>query len=119
MGATVHVFVPFAAHLAPPKDRGRVVGSVFSGILLGILLARTFSGFVGAHLGWRAVYAIAAVMMLCVAGFVQLLLPRSEPSVELSYVSLLRSTAGLIREHRELRESAFLGASLFCVFSAF
>ena len=119
MGATVHIFIPFAAHLAPPLERGRVVGSVFSGILLGILLARTFSGVIGAHLGWRAVYAIAAVMMLCVAGLVQLLLPRSDPSVELPYLSLLRSTAGLIREHRELRESAFLGASLFCVFSAF
>ena len=77
---TVHLFVPFAAHLAPPEERGRVVGSVFSGILLGILLARTFSGFVGAHLGWRAVYGIAAVLMLCVAALVQLLLPRSEPT---------------------------------------
>jgi predicted MFS family arabinose efflux permease len=119
MGSTVHLFVPFAAHLAPPQERGRVVGSVFSGILLGILLARTFSGFVGAHLGWRAVYGIAAVMMLCVAAFVQFLLPRSKPSVELPYLSLLHSTLDLIRSHKQLRESAFLGAAFFCVFSAF
>jgi len=119
MGATVHLFVPFAAHLAPPRERGRVVGTVFSGILLGILLARTFSGSVGAHLGWRAVYAIAAAMMLCVAILVQFLLPRSKPAVELPYLSLLRSTIGLIREHRDLREAAFLGGCLFCCFSAF
>lgn len=119
MGATVHLFVPFAAHLAPPRERGRVVGTVFSGILLGILLARTFSGSVGAHLGWRAVYAIAAAMMLCVAILVQFLLPRSKPSIELPYLSLLRSTIGLIREHRDLREAAFLGGCLFCCFSAF
>jgi len=119
MGSTVHLFVPFAAHLAPPQERGRVVGSVFSGILLGILLARTFSGFVGAHLGWRAVYGIAAVMMLCVTALVQFLLPRSEPSVQLPYFSLLHSTLDLIRSHKELRESAFLGAAFFCVFSAF
>jgi len=119
MGATVHLFVPFAAHLAPPRERGRVVGTVFSGILLGILLARTFSGSVGAHLGWRAVYAIAAAMMLCVAILVQFLLPRSKPAVELPYLSLLRSTVGLIREHRDLREAAFLGGCLFCCFSAF
>lgn len=119
MGATVHLFVPFAAHLAPPRERGRVVGTVFSGILLGILLARTFSGSVGAHLGWRAVYGIAAALMLTVAILVQFLLPRSKPAIELPYLSLLRSTIGLIREHRDLREAAFLGGCLFCCFSAF
>ncbi|MGA3293724.1 MAG: MFS transporter [Candidatus Acidiferrales bacterium] len=119
MGSTVHLFVPFAAHLAPPRERGRVVGSVFSGILLGILLARTFSGFVGAHLGWRAVYGIAAGMMLGIAILVQFLLPRSTAVVKLPYLSLLRSTMELVRAHAELRESAFLGACLFCCFSAF
>jgi predicted MFS family arabinose efflux permease len=119
MGATVHLFVPFAAHLAPPQERGRVVGSVFSGILLGVLLARTFSGFVGAHLGWRAVYAIAAVLMLCVCVFVQFFLPRSEPTTRMPYFSLLKSTLTLAREHAALRESAFFGAAAFCCFSAF
>lgn len=119
MCSSVHLFVPFAAHLAPPEQRGRVVGSVFSGILLGILLARTFSGMVGAHLGWRAVYGIGAALMLCVAILVQFLLPRSQPVLELSYLRLLKSTLHLIRAHPELRESSFLGASLFCCFSAF
>ena len=118
-GSSVHLFLPFAAHLAAPEERGRVVGSVFSGILLGILLARTFSGFVGAHLGWRAVYGIAAVMMLCVAILVQFMLPRSKPAADLPYFSLLKSTVNLIRIHPQLRESAFLGALLFCCFSAF
>jgi predicted MFS family arabinose efflux permease len=119
MGSSVHLFLPFAAHLAAPYERGRVVGTVFSGILLGILLARTFSGIVGAHLGWRAVYGIAAVLMLCIATLVQFMLPRSQPAVDLPYLSLLRSTVNLIRTYPQLRESAFLGASLFCCFSAF
>lgn len=119
MGATVHLFVPFAAHLAPPKERGRVVGTVFSGILLGVLLARTFSGFVGAHLGWRAVYAIAAVLIAFVTVFVQFFLPRSEPTVKLPYISLLKSTVALVREHAALRESALFGSAAFCCFSAF
>jgi predicted MFS family arabinose efflux permease len=119
MGATVHLFVPFAAHLAAPNERGRVVGSVFSGILLGILLARTFSGFVGAHLGWRAVYAIAVGFMLCVCIFVQFFLPRSEPTARMPYLSLLKSTVDLAREHPALRESALFGAAAFCCFSAF
>jgi predicted MFS family arabinose efflux permease len=119
MGSSVHLFLPFAAHLAAPEERGRVVGTVFSGILLGILLARTFSGIVGAHLGWRAVYGIAAVLILCIAILVQFMLPRSQPAVELPYLALLRSTVHLIRTYPQLRESAFLGASLFCCFSAF
>jgi predicted MFS family arabinose efflux permease len=119
MGSTVHIFIPFAAHLAPPRERGRVLGTVFSGILLGILLARTFSGFVGAHLGWRSVYWIAAVMIIVVTVLVQFLLPLSKPTVEMSYFSLLRSTLDLARKHPALRESAFLGASFMCCFSAF
>jgi predicted MFS family arabinose efflux permease len=117
--AVVHVFLPFAAHLAPPDRRGRVVGTVMSGLLVGILLARTFSGFLGARFGWRAVYAIAAGMMLLLLIFVQFLLPRSEPTVRLSYAGLLRSIAHLFREHQALRESALLGATFFCAFSAF
>ena len=118
-GSSVHIFVPFAAHLAPPEQRGRVVGSVFSGILMGILLARTFSGSIGAHLGWRAVYAIAAVLMLCVAILVQFLLPHSKPTLKLSYVSLLKSTVELVRTNPALRESAFFGATFFSCFAAF
>src|SRR6202044_4102026 len=63
-GAAVHVIVPFAAQLAPDESRGRVLGTVFSGLLLGILLARTFSGVAASFFGWRAVYFIAAVGML-------------------------------------------------------
>jgi predicted MFS family arabinose efflux permease len=119
MGSSVHIFVPFAAHLAPPEQRGRVVGSVFSGILLGILLARTFSGSVGAHLGWRAVYGIAAGLMLGIALLVQFFLPKSVPTLELPYVSLLKSTIGLVRKFPALRESALFGAMLFACFTAF
>jgi predicted MFS family arabinose efflux permease len=119
MGSCVHLLVPFAAHLAAPHERGKVVGSVFSGILLGVLLARTFSGFVGSHLGWRAVYWIAAGMILCVFVAVRFFLPRSEPIAPMPYIELLKSAWTLVREHAALRESALFGASAFCCFSAF
>ncbi len=70
--STVHVIVPFAAQLAPPRQRGRVVGLVLSGLLFGILLARTFSGFLGAAFGWRAVYWLGAVVMLLLAALLRL-----------------------------------------------
>ena len=89
-GAVVHVLVPYAAHLAPPEKRGRIVGTVFSGLLMGILLARTFSGVIGAHWGWRAVYEIAAGIMIVLALFTRWLLPVSQPEVKLSYSDLLQ-----------------------------
>ena len=65
--ATVHVIVPLAAHLAPPKERGRIVGTVLSGLLIGVLLARTFSGITGAQFGWRTVYWFGSALMLGLA----------------------------------------------------
>jgi predicted MFS family arabinose efflux permease len=117
--AVVHVLVPYAAHLAPPAKRGRVVGTVFSGLLLGILLARTFSGVVGAHLGWRAVYWMGAGFMVIIALLILRFLPVSRPEVNLSYMELLKSLLHFIRKHSELRESAFVGAMIFAGFSAF
>ena len=117
--ANVHVVVPFAAHLAAPQQRGRVVGTVVAGILFGVLLARTFSGSVGALLGWRAVYGIAAGTMLILAVLVRTKLPVSRPNVVLSWPELMRSTLRLVRLHAVLRESALLGALFFAAFSAF
>src|SRR3984893_16054271 len=82
--ASVHVVVPSAAHLAAPRQRGRVVGTVVAGILLGVLLGRTFSGTIGALLGWRAVYGIAAAGMLILAVAIRAKFPVSRPEVILS-----------------------------------
>jgi predicted MFS family arabinose efflux permease len=122
VGATasaVHVIVPYAAELAPAKERGRVVGLVLSGLLMGILLARTLSGLLGARFGWRFVYVTASVAMVAVAALIRARLPASKPHVELSWWELVRSAGRLVSAHAELRESAALGAAFFCVFSAF
>jgi len=86
-GSVVHAIVPFAAHLAPPQQRGRVLGVVLSGLLFGILLARTASGLIGAHLGWRIAYVLAAAMMLGLAVSSRFFLPRSQPEISLRYVA--------------------------------
>lgn len=116
---TPQILLPFAAVLASPEARGRVVGFVMSGLLLGILLARTFSGFVGARLGWRAVYVLAAVLVASLAVALRLLLPEHRGAERVSYGRLLRSLGELIREEPVLRESAAYGALLFAAFSAF
>jgi predicted MFS family arabinose efflux permease len=118
-GAAVHIIVPFAAQLAPEDSRGRVLGTVFSGLLLGILLARTFSGVVASLFGWRSVYVIAALAMLALLFLLRARLPKLAPQNSLRWPVLMRSLVDLVRDHPALRESAFLGASLLFVFSAF
>jgi predicted MFS family arabinose efflux permease len=113
------LIVPFAAAMAEPKQRGKAVGTVMSGLLVGILLARTVSGVVGAHLGWRWMYVIAAAIMICLAMVLALSLPKSTPSFAGSYRELMSSLIGLIREQPVLREAALTGAMLFAAFSAF
>jgi predicted MFS family arabinose efflux permease len=117
--ANAHVMVPFAAHLASDEQRGRVVGTMVGGILFGILLARTFSGSLGALFGWRAVYGIAAMAMLVLVVVVRTQLPSSLPTLAISWPDLMRSTLQLVRRHSLLRESALLGAMCFAAFSAF
>ena len=75
------LIVPFAAQLAKPGDRGKVVGTVMSGVLIGILLARTVSGFVGASFGWRTMYWVASGLMIVFAVALFFLLPKSQPSL--------------------------------------
>lgn len=116
--ATVQVIVPFAAHHAPDDQRGRVVGTVLGGLLVGALLARTFSGVFGAAFGWRTVYWVASVLMLGLAIVLRVALPVSPPGVSLSWAKLMRSVAGLAREHRTLRESALIAGLLFFTFTA-
>jgi predicted MFS family arabinose efflux permease len=117
---TPQLLVPFAAHLAGPGERGRVVGTVMSGLLVGILAARTVSGLVGESLGWRAMYAVAAALMVALALALRWLLPRSQPEPSgLSYLGLLRSIGGLLRDEPVLRQSCLFGATGFGAFSAF
>src|ERR1700733_15163289 len=98
-GAAVHIIVPFAAQLAPENTRGQVLGTVFSGLLIGILLARTFSGVVASFFGWRSVYAIAAVGMLALILLLRARLPQVAPQRNLSWPTLMRSLVDLVRDH--------------------
>ena len=112
------IAVPFAAVLAPPVIRGKVVGTVMSGLLIGILLSRVTSGLVGVELGWRAMYWIASGLMLLLAIAVWKILPKSQPAVRLTYQQLIRSMLKLVREP-VLQEASIAGAMVFGAFSVF
>jgi predicted MFS family arabinose efflux permease len=111
--------VPFAAVMSHPHQRGRSVGTVVSGIMVGILLGRTVAGVVGATYGWRAVYGLEAAFMVPVFIAAATLLPRGVPSTNLSYGRLLASLWPLARDHRPIRESMMVQALLWACFNAF
>ncbi|CAB3772473.1 putative transporter [Burkholderia puraquae] len=111
--------VPFAAVMSAPGERGRNVGAVVTGIMVGILLGRAVSGLIAAHAGWRAVYGAEAAAMVPVGIAAAWLLPRGVPSTTLSYGRLLASLWTLARAHRPIRESMTVQALLWAAFNAF
>ena len=111
------LLVPLAATLAPEAERGRVVGNVMSGLVLGILLARTFSGLVADVGGWRSVYALAAVLMVVQTVVLYVKLPRFKQSAGLPYPKLLASTVAIARGEPVLRRRALYGLLSFASFS--
>lgn len=111
--------VPFAAAMSSPAERGRSIGTVVSGIMIGILLGRTISGFVGAAWGWRAVFWVEAGFMVPVGIAAAMLLPRVAPNTRLPYPRLLASMWPLVRDHLPLRESMIIQALLWACFNAF
>ena len=104
------IIVPMTASLAADNQRGRAVGTVMSGLMIGVLMARVISGIVAATLGWRAVYIIAAVAMLVLAAVLRRMLPAVQPGGSISYRALLRSVVTLVREEPVLRQRMALGA---------
>ncbi|HLZ66602.1 MAG TPA: MFS transporter [Aliidongia sp.] len=115
----VQVLIPLAAHLAPDESRGRLVGGIMSGLLLGILLSRPLSSFVADHFGWRATFAGASALMLGILVLFATAVPRYQPAHRSTYRQLLLSLEQLFRRMPVLRERAALQATLFAVFSLF
>jgi predicted MFS family arabinose efflux permease len=138
MASVTHIVLPIAPDMVAEKERGRAIGTVMMGLLLGILLARSFAGWVsripslfvhaprlfppGAFWvmdGWRYVFLIAAVIN---AGFLILLgrvMPKLPPKQELGYADAMRSLWTLFRTQPLLRESSLIGALVFASFNCF
>lgn len=116
---SVQMLVPLVAHLAPEASRGRVVGNVMGGLLLGILLARPVSSLVTDHFGWRVMFGAAAVAMLAVAVLIALRIPVRRPEARMRYGALIASLVSLMQQSPELRRRALYQACLFGAFSLF
>ncbi|MFC9224483.1 MFS transporter [Streptomyces hygroscopicus] len=119
LAVVTQTLVAFAASLAPAAERGRVVGLVTSGVVIGILLARTASGLMADLAGWRSVYLASASLTALLALVLYRVLPRhgDAPPATLRYGQLLRSTITLFARERLLRLRALFGLLVFAAFS--
>jgi predicted MFS family arabinose efflux permease len=116
---TPQILIPYAATLAAPKERATVLGIIQSTLLVGILLARTFAGAVGALWGWRSIFFVGAALSWALALAVRLALPAQPVAARLGYGALLRSMAELGRSSPGLWRASWASAGNFAAFSAF
>jgi predicted MFS family arabinose efflux permease len=115
----VQMLVPYAATLAPDAQRSRVIGTLMSGLLIGILLSRTFSGVIAALAGWRVVYAAAAGAMALTTIALRLALPDHGRQLTVGYREQMRGVLAVARSEPVLRWRALIGACSFGAFGCF
>ncbi|MDT0678210.1 MFS transporter [Autumnicola musiva] len=113
------LFVPMAAQLADDKQRGRAIGIVMSGLLIGILGSRFLSGMIGEYFGWRIMYVIATGLMLIYWLLLKWKLPELQPDFKGSYTALMKSMARYFKTESDVRLAAVRGGLGFAGFSAF
>ncbi|MFD1957556.1 MFS transporter [Paenibacillus thailandensis] len=119
MAVVTQTLVAYAATLAAPSDRGRIIGLVTSGIIIGILLARFAAGVLTDLAGWRSVYLVSAVCLLVISLMLLRFLPQEQRKASLTYIQLLQSVFVLYREERVLRIRSLFGLLIFTAFSVF
>jgi len=119
LASVTHVALPIAPDLVSHEQRGRAIGSVMTGLLLGILLARTFAGWVSGIHGWRWVFVVAAVMNAAFVPLIRRVMPKLPPKQNLRYSDAMKSLWTLFRTQPLLRESSLIGALVFASFSCF
>ena len=115
----VQMLIPIAAHISPEEKRGRTVGNIMSGLLLGIMLSRPVSSLIAHSFGWRPVFGISACLLILLAVILWLLLPIRKPNSHHHYFSLIASLWPLLRDTPILRRRAIYQACLFASFTLF
>ena len=115
----VQMLIPIAAHITPEDRRGRTIGNIMSGLLLGIMLARPISSLIAHSFGWRAVFGASALLLILLAIILWFLLPIRKPKSNHHYFSLIGSLWTLLVHTPTLRRRALYQAALFASFTLF
>lgn len=117
--AAIQMLVPLIASMAPPADRGRVIGEVMGGLMVGILLSRPLASFIADAWSWRGFYALSAAAIALLTAALSLRLPSLQPTAKVSYIRLLGSFWTLLREEGVLRVRAWTAALVMAAFTAY
>jgi predicted MFS family arabinose efflux permease len=117
--SAIQVLVPVAAAMAPPQQRGRAIGDVMSGLMIGILLSRPAASLLADAWGWRMFYAASAAAMALLTALLALRLPRREPAAHASYPALIASLWELLQSEPVLRQRALTASLVMAAFSVF
>ncbi|ASW05477.1 MFS transporter [Rhizobium sp. 11515TR] len=117
--SAIQILVPIAAAMAPPEHRGRVIGNVMSGVMVGILVSRPLASLIADFWGWRSFYALSAATLALLSAVLALRLPERRPMISASYGALIGSLFKLLREEPVLRLRAFTAALMMASFSLF
>ncbi|RFM29522.1 MFS transporter [Deminuibacter soli] len=118
LSVSAQIIIPMAASM-DKVNRGKTVGIIISGLLIGILSARIFSGLIAEWMGWRYVFRLSAILVVTMMVLLQLLLPAVKNDFTGNYLSLLKSTVQQFKQYSLLREACFSGALLFGIFCSF
>ncbi|MDO4556641.1 MAG: MFS transporter [Lachnospiraceae bacterium] len=113
------LLIPLGAQLSLPENTGKNLGTIISGMLIGILASRVFSGLVGGYFGWKTVYLIAAILIAILALILYKVLPDTKANVDMSYGDSLRSLLNLPRKYPVIVRASINSAIVFGIFSAF
>ncbi|MDR6169628.1 putative MFS family arabinose efflux permease [Curtobacterium sp. SORGH_AS776] len=113
------LLIPLAGDLADPSSRGRVVGTIASGVLTGILVSRTVSGLVADAFGWRTIYVVAAVAALLFAVLLRRAIPELDRRDRVRYPTLIASVFRAVAAHRAVRVTLVISSAMFAVFTMF
>lgn len=113
------ILLPLAGDLSSEDERGRVMGSIASGLLTGILLSRTISGLLADSLGWQSIYLASGLLTMTLAAVMAACLPSDAPRRPIPYGKLLLSIIGAVKQHEAIPVTLLIGASAFCVFTMF
>lgn len=113
------LLIPFASLLAEPDRRGRVIGTIVSGLITGIIFARLISGFLGARFGWRAVYIIAPFLVSLITLILKKHLPISHPKSNEKYKDIMKTMVSILKTNPVVRSSSVIGPFIFGSFQLF
>lgn len=114
---SAQVLIPFASTISPPESSAAIVGKLMSGLVMGIILSRTFAGFVSTYWSWEGVYLSSGILTLGFALLMWHKLPNTEPQSGLTVTGIYRSLFKLAQHHPHLIRRACAGALGFGILS--